>query len=104
LLPGVTAVLRAVDAAIGVRPRRRAERRDVHEVRVLRMRLDCADLTGRAQAEELPCLSRIRRLVHAAARDDVAADALAARADVDDGRVGFVDVDRSDGRGLEDAV
>src|SRR5690606_31938460 len=56
LLPRRAAVARAVHAAIGVRPTRAAERGDVDEVGILRMRLDGAKLPAGAQSEERPRL------------------------------------------------
>src|SRR5690606_31387332 len=44
LLPRAAAILRAVNAAIGIGTRRRAQRRDIHEIGILRVRLDRADL------------------------------------------------------------
>ena len=88
LRPGLPAVPRAEDAALGIRAPGVAEGGHVHVVGVLRVDADAADLHRVAQAHVAPRLARVRRAIDAVAVGDVAADAALAHAGVEDVRVG----------------
>ena len=104
LLPRLAAVSGLVDAALGVRPERRAQRREPDDVGVGRVHDDAANLAGVLEAHELPGAAGVDGLVDAAADDHVAADRGAPGADPDDVRVGLGDVDRADRSGFDLAV
>ena len=103
-LPGLAAVLRAEDAALGVRAVRVAERRDERGVGIARIDPDLSDVPGVREAEVRPGLTAVGRAVHPVAVRDVAADAGLAHAGVDDVRVRGRDRDGADRRALEEAV
>ncbi len=77
---------------------------DVDQVGVLRVDDHGADLPHVPEPDEAPALPGVGRLVDAAPRDHVAADAVRAGADVDDVRVGVGDIDGADRSGTEVAV
>ena len=103
-LPIAPAVSGAEHAALGVRAEGVAQRRDVHEVRVLRMDLDPADVTGVGEAHVGPRLPAVGRLVDAVPVDDVDPDRRLAGASVDDVGVRFGHGERADGGRAEVAV
>ena len=96
--PAPAAVLRAEDPALGVRPVRVAERRDVDEVGVARIHDDPPDLPRGLETDVRPGLAPVRRAIHAVAVRDVRAHVGLARADVEDARVRGRDGDRADRR------
>ena len=104
LLPGLAAVGGLEDPALPVRPERRAERRQPHDVGIGRMNDDFANLTGVREPHELPGPARILRAVDAAADDDVAADRGASRCRPIPRRVGFRHFDRANRTGRDLAV
>src|SRR5204862_7374735 len=83
LLPRLAAVLRAEDAAIGIRRRVMTERRHVDDVGVAGIDANLRDVLGLGEAGLRPRLPGIGRLVRAVALDDVAADIRSARSDLD---------------------
>ncbi len=80
--PGLAAIERAKNAAFGVRPVGMAEGRHKNDVWIVGIDDDFADGAGIAQANVLPGLARVERLVNAVAMRNVAADAGFARAHV----------------------
>src|SRR5262249_33651346 len=78
LLPAPPTAPGPVDAAIRAPAERVAHRRDVGEVRILRVNLQLTDLPDFAETSRLPCLACIGRLEHAAPEDHVRADRFAA--------------------------
>ena len=79
----LAAVLCSENAALGVRPVRMSDRRDVDDVRIRRMNAHPPDLAAVGQADVRPRLSGVGRLVHAVAGGDVGAKARLAHSDVD---------------------
>src|SRR6185503_9567836 len=96
LLPGLAAVFRAVDAALGVRSERVSEHGGEGDVGIGRVDDHRADLPL-LLPDLRPGLAGVRRLVDAVARRDVAADVRLPRADVDHARVARRHGDRPDG-------
>jgi len=80
------------------------ERRDVDDVRVVRMDNDVADMAGCREAHIAPCPATISGLIDAVAVRDVAADGSFARAGIDDIRVGVRNGQRADSSGCEEAI
>src|SRR5204863_9517387 len=70
-----------------VRTKGVAHRRDVNEIRIVRMHPHAGDVTRVGQADLFPALSGVGRLPQAVAVRDVAADGLFTATDVDDRRV-----------------
>ena len=87
-LPVLATVLRSVEPALGVVLRRVAERGDVHEIGIVGVDADLADVARLGQAHVPPRDTGIGRLVDAVAVGDVDADRRFARAGVDDVAVG----------------
>src|SRR5262249_770490 len=70
-LPRLTAIARAVDSALAVCAERMPQRRDQHGVGVRRIHCHPADRFRVAQADELPGLAGVGRLVDAVAGNDI---------------------------------
>src|SRR6185436_6699343 len=102
-LPGLAAVLRAVDAAHVVGTEEVAEDRGVDQVRVFRVDADARDDPRVVQAGVLPGAAGVGRLPDAVALGHVAADGLFAGAGVDHVRISRRDRDGAD-RAAEGAV
>jgi hypothetical protein len=98
-LPGLAAVLAAVDAALRVGAEEVAEHRGIDEVGVLGMDAHARDVARVLQADVLPGPAGIGGLPHAVAVRDVAAHGLLAGADVD-----HVGVPLGDGHGADRAA
>ena len=96
--PGLAAVGRLEQAALGVRPEQVAERGDVDDVRILRVDDDAADALGFLQPDVLERLAGVGRLVDAGAERRALAVVRLAGADVDDVGVGRRDRDVADRR------
>jgi hypothetical protein len=73
-----------------------AERRDVDDVRILRVDNDPGDALAVLQADELELFAGVGRLVHAAAERRALAIVRFARTDVDDVRIGRGERDVAD--------
>src|SRR5436190_3950961 len=73
-LPGLAAVLRAIDAALGLRAVTVALRGDEDDVGIGRVDHDAADAAGRFETHVRPCAAGVRRLVDAIPDRDVAPD------------------------------
>src|SRR5262249_8094666 len=86
-VPGLAAVLRAIDSAFATWSKRLAKDRGEGDVRVARVHGHGADL-GDLFPDVLPGLARVGALVDAVSRRHVSADIRLAAADVDDVRVG----------------
>jgi hypothetical protein len=91
-----TAVARLVDAALGVRAVRVAERCHVDDVGVVRIDVDAADLLRVAQPHEAPGLPAVGRAVDTLALGDVRAHVGLAGADVEGLGIGGRDRERAD--------
>ena len=87
LLPGLSAVARAVHAALGVGAEGVAQGSHVDQVRVLRVHADAADVPRLLQAQVLPGAPGVGGAVHPVAVGHVDADGGLARAGVDHVRV-----------------
>ena len=87
LLPLGTAIFRAVNAALRIRPIGVPKSSDEHGVRVFRMHQNAANVFRIAQADIAPGLACIERLVDAIAHADIGADVGLAGAHVKDGMV-----------------
>ena len=85
-LPGLAAIGRAENAALCVRAIGMPQRRHENDVGIRRIDDDFADRARIPQANVLPGLAAIERLVNAVAVRDVAANAGFARSDVEDVR------------------
>src|SRR5262249_36605637 len=97
LLPRLAAVLRAIDTALLVGAEDVAEHGHVGDVWILRVDPDVAYEASFRQADVLPRLARVGRLVHSVTERHVAARARRSGAHVNDARVRFGDVDGADG-------
>src|SRR4051812_14111649 len=104
LLPGLAAVARAEDAALGVGAMGVTERRDVCGVRVLGVDADLADVAGVFETEVGPGLPGVGRSIDPVTVRHVPADAAFAHSDVDHVRIGLCHGDRADRRALEEPV
>ena len=97
-LPALAAVRRAEHAALGVRRVQMPDRRDEHDVRILRIDGDLADVLRVVEADVRPRLSGVGGLVHAVAVAHRVAQRRFAAADVHRVRRGRRDRDRADRR------
>jgi hypothetical protein len=107
LLPGLAAVLRAEDAAVGVRSPEATHRGDEHDVRVAGVDRDVARVQRLAQTHVGEGLAAVGRLVDPVAEAHRVARVLLAGADPDHVGVARRDRDIADRRGplvLEDAL
>ncbi len=104
LVPGLSAVARFEDPAVGVRAVRITERCDVDDVGVRRMDANPADGHRLLEAHVAPGLAGIGRLVDPVTLDDVAAHRDLAHPGVDDVGVGLRDRDGAHRRRLEERV
>src|SRR6202022_4577131 len=104
LVPMLAAIGGTKDAALGVRTKRVAERRDVDDVGIMRMTAKAADVARIAQADVLPALAAVSRTVHAVPMRDVVADAAFAGTHVQHVWVGVSDGHGANGRRAEVAV
>ena len=95
-VPGLPAVGRLVEAAVAAGRPERALRRDVDDVRVLRVDHDLPDVLGGLEAHVLPALAAVLALVDAVAVADAALRVVLAGAHPDDVRVRRVDRDAAD--------
>ena len=99
LLPGLTPVLRAEDAALLVRPPQVAHRRHVHHVRIARMDQNAPDVLRPLQPHVLPAPPAVGRLVDAVAPAGGLAVLRLAGADPHEVRVRLVEGDIADRTG-----
>src|SRR5262249_21968385 len=99
LRPGLAAVGGLVDAALLVRRPEVAQRRDVHDVGVLRVDDDAADVARLLETDVLPGLAAVGGLVHAVAPRDAVARVVLAGADPHDVGVGRRHRDGTDAQG-----
>ena len=67
LLPRLAAIDRLEDAALGTRRVQMPDRRHEHDVRILRVHRDSADVLRVVEPDVRPCLASVGRLVHAVA-------------------------------------
>ncbi len=104
VVPGLAAVQRAVEAALGVRAVGVPEGGDVDAVGIARVNAHLADVARLLQPEVLPGLAGVGAAVDAVAVADVATDRGLAHPDVDDVRVRLGDGDPTDRGALEVAV
>ncbi len=104
VLPGLAAIARPIDTALGIGPVGVAERGHIQRVGIGWVDADLADVTGRLEAKVLPRLAGIGRAIHAVAVGDVGTDAAFAHADVQHVRVGRRNGDRADRGALEEAI
>src|SRR6266571_2432198 len=101
LLPGGSAVARAIHASIRIRAVGVAERGNKHDAGIFRIDDDAANLPRIVQADVRPGLPRINGLVHPVAVGNLRAHVCFTRADVDYVRVRRRDTDGADrGDGL----
>ncbi len=96
-LPGLAAVGGAENAALGVRSIGMAESSHENDIWIIGIDDDFADGAAVVQADVLPGLARVERLVDSIALGDVAADAGFAGADVDGVAVGTGDRQAANG-------
>ena len=101
LLPGLAAVLRAVDAPLLVRAARMTERGDVDQVRVRGVDPHAGDLPRGVEPRVGPGPARVCGLPDAVAGREVPSDRRLSHSHVDDVRIGFGDRDRSHRARLE---
>ena len=99
LLPCLSAVGRAEDAAFGVRPVGMPQGRDEGDIGIRRINNDLADRARIVQANVLPGLAAVQRLVDTIAVRDVAANAGFARPHVQDIVIGTRHCNAADGGG-----
>ena len=95
-LPGGAAVSCPEDAALGLRPVRRAQRACENDLRIGRIDDDAADAAGLVQTHARPRLAGVHRLVDAVADRDMAANPRLARSGPDDVRIGRRNGERAD--------
>src|SRR5205823_3727153 len=97
--PGLAPVRRLVDAALLIGSIKPAEGADIHDVRILGVDDDAADLVRLLESHVLPGLAAVGRLVNAVAVGDRVARIGFAGADPDDIPVGRGDAHVTDGNG-----
>ena len=94
-LPGLAAIFRSKYAALFVRRPHMSLRRDVNDIRILRMDANARNLSRVFQADVLPGLAAVRRFVNSIAVRNVAANRRLAHADIDRVRIGIRQTDRA---------
>ena len=104
VVPPGAAIAGPEDAALGIRTPRVSERGDVDQIGVVRVHADAADVARVAEPDVRPRDPPVSGSVDAVAVRHVAADARFTGAGVDDAGIGRRDRERTDGRGLEEAV
>ena len=104
IFPSCSAVFRAKDAALFVRPKSVTECRHIDQIGVLRMNANFADMTGFLQADVCPSFTAIGRLVHPITVGDIEADGSFACAGVDNVWIGIRHCDCPYGSTIEKSV
>src|SRR5262245_50774196 len=104
MLPRFAAILRAVDAALRIRPVRVAERADIDEIGVRRVDAHLADVACLGQPTVLPRSPAIDGSVDTVSVRDIAADGGFAHTNVDHVRIGLRDGNGADGRTFEKSI
>ena len=104
LLPRLASVGGAIDASFRVWSPGNALRAHEHHVRVFGMDAHVADLSHLSKPNRSPRLPAVIGPIDTLSEDHVAANAVAARADVDHIRIRLGHFDRADGSGVEKAV
>ena len=97
--PVRAAILRAEHATLGIRAVRMSEGSDEYDLGIARIDQDAADLPGVGETEEGPVFAGIDGFVHARAMGDVGAHVRLAGADVEGGRRGRRQRQRTDRAG-----
>ena len=95
--PRLAAIGGAKNSPLLIRSEGMTKGRDQNDVGIFRIDDHRADLPGVFQADVLPGLARVQRLIHAGAVGDIAAHRVFARADVNDVVIGRRHCDRADG-------
>ncbi len=96
LRPGLTAVRRTIEAAVGAGPEKMPLRADKHDVLVFGIDPDAADITCVGETQRCPMCAAVGRLENAEPRGDVVARLRLAGTDIESVRVRRRDGERAD--------